>query len=369
MDTLNFAVIHSLQKDANTLSATTRLATGLLNVAQAEVVDLATQLARLVGKAGSTVYWGQFGSNNREGQFPSAVETLTADLSSEAFLRSTEIAMAELQTAAARELLSTGGHVCFLAYEAGGKSFLLVAMIKERGALTLDENLVPTGIKEIDLSKLHQAARVNLDRYAENLQRVEDDGAADASDERTYLCFVNRSGKADVAKYFINALGCEEGVSSARASRAAVDGVVQYFKARAETKAVATKVRRAVIDYMHGFPDNAEIELEGIARVAELALGPTLQSHASDLVPFLNGDDWRLPERFAVSAKYVKSVTRIVAKSTHDQWQMSFDDSALGESNAPLIYDRSDRTLKITDLPEATVARIEDTLANRAGPG
>lgn len=44
-------------------------------------------------------------------------------------------------------------------------SFLPVAMVKERGGMVLSADLEPTEITEIDLSKLHQAARVNLDRY------------------------------------------------------------------------------------------------------------------------------------------------------------------------------------------------------------
>src|SRR3546814_20784090 len=76
-----------------------------------------------------------------------------------------KVAMEELRGKASQESFATGGHVCFFVYRIRTSSFLLVAMVKERGGMVLSAALEPTEITEIDLSKLHQAARVNLDRY------------------------------------------------------------------------------------------------------------------------------------------------------------------------------------------------------------
>src|SRR3546814_20818942 len=82
-----------------------------------------------------------------------------------------KVAMEELRGKASQESFATGGHVCFFVYRIRTSSFLLVAMVKERGGMVLSAALEPTEITEIDLSKLHQAARVNLDRYGAFLDR------------------------------------------------------------------------------------------------------------------------------------------------------------------------------------------------------
>ena len=363
MDRLNFAVIHSLEKEAQSNVAQIRHAPAPLDVSIPQVVSLAEQLSRLVGRDGSTVFWGQFGANNREGQFPGSVENLTASIDLATFLTVSEVAMAELVAAARNERLSTGGFVCFVVYEVGGSQFLLVAMIKERGALTLSPDMVPTEIRELDLSKLHQAARVNLGRYEEFLSRGLD--AVDAEDaERTYLCFVNKGARNEVAKYFIEALGCEKGVSSTRATRSAVDAVKKFATSKPEIKAHARKVRRAVIDHMAALPEGATMTVATLVSVVRVALGDEFSEHIEDLSTYLNGDDAQVPDSFVVSAQYIKSVTRITAQA--DGWKLSFEDTEISETEGPLIYDRANKSLRIRRLPDETVKKIETTLSQRA---
>lgn len=253
--------------------------------------------------------------------------------------------------------------MCFVVYEVGGSQFLLVAMIKERGALTLSPDMVPTEIREIDLSKLHQAARVNLGRYEEFLSRGPD--AVDAEDvERTYLCFVNKGLRNEVAKYFIEALGCEKGVSSTRATRSAVDAVKKFVSSKPEIRAHARKVRRAVIDHMAALPDGATMTVGTLVSVVRVTLGDDHSEHLEELSTYLNGEAAQVPHSFVVSAQYIKSVTRITAQA--DGWKLSFEDTEISETEGPLIYNRGEKSLRIRRLPDETIRKIEATLDQRA---
>jgi len=370
MDQLKFAIIHSLDKEANSNVATMRLAQTTLDVSSATVVSLAEQLSKLVGKDGSSVFWGQFGNDNRQGKFPGAVKPLAEEETLDAFVTASHEAMSELQRKAKDENFATGGYVCFLVYVSQGSTFLLVAMIKERGALTLTADLVPTEIKEIDLSKLHQAARVNLDRYAQALQASEPaDEAPPAEDdgealEKTYLCFINRkSQKADVASYFVEALGCEKGVSSGRTTKALIHAVRAFVRTNSETKDLAKAVRRAVIDYLHAQPDGATIALTSVVNVVRHALGPELARCAEGLAEYLQGDDIQIPAEFSVSASALDAMTRI--RATTALWNLSFDDAALGLQDSEIVYNPETHTLLFTKLPEDTVRRVEAALAER----
>jgi len=361
MDRLKFAVIHSLDKEAQTSTASVRHAQNLLNIELPQVVSLADQLARLVGKDGNNVFYGQFGSNNREGRFPAQVELLAAGLDAETFMQLSRVAMAELEVAARLETLSTGGYVCFVLYEVNDVNFLLVAMIKEKGALSLTENLVPTETKQIDLSKLHQAARVNLARFSHFLERGEEPSD---EEERTYLCFINKKQRQDIAKYFTDALGCVQGISSSRATKAAIEAVRRFAMSKPELKAVAKTLRRAVVDHMHTLPDGSVMTVATIVSVVRVAAGEQLVEHVADLGEYLNSEEVRVPESFTIDSKYVKSATRISAHA--DGWKLSFDDTELSESNAPIVYLRDERAVKVR-LPSDTIARIEETLRLRQG--
>src|SRR3546814_927330 len=241
MDELKFAIIHSLDKTEGALSASVRTRDSVLDIQKPVIEDLAEKLAKLVGKDGSSVYWGQFGTGRREGLFPSHVQPLISDCTEAAFIAMSKVAMEELRGKASQESFATGGHVCFFVYRIRTSSFLLVAMVKERGGMVLSAALEPTEITEIDLSKLHQAARVNLDRYgaflapangkAISTQHTSEDGT-----EKTYLCFINRKSQSDVAEYFVEALGCEKGVASGRTTKAVVTEIRNYVKSVPEIK-------------------------------------------------------------------------------------------------------------------------------------
>ena len=93
-------------------------------------------------------------------------------------------------------IFANGGYALFLRYEQDGVEFLLIAMLKLKAGAGIDEetlSLQPT--LNIDLKLLHEAARVNLTRLANNTQ--------------PYLTFVKGKAKqGDITEYFRKALAC-----------------------------------------------------------------------------------------------------------------------------------------------------------------
>lgn len=369
MEELTFAIIHSLEKSKGTLSATVRTRDSVLDIQKPVIKDLAETLAKLVGKDGSSVYWGQFGTNRREGLFPSHVQPLISDSTEAAFITMSKVAMEELRAKASEEGFATGGHVCFFLYRIQTSSFLLVAMVKERGGMVLSADLEPTEITEIDLSKLHQAARVNLDRYGAFLELADGQSIpapddSEDSTEKTYLCFINRKSQSDVAEYFVEALGCEKGVASGRTTKAVVTEIRKYVRSIPEIKEKAPAVRLAVIEHLQGQEDGAMVSLDKVVAVARHAVGVDLERYVDGLKDHLNSEVVQIPDEFPVSAIALRSYTRISGKAS--RWQFSFENSALGEQDAEIIYDATEKSLKLTQLPPSMIAKVEETLAARA---
>lgn len=369
MDELQFAIIHSLDKAAGSAAASIRTRDSVLDIDKPAVRSLAEQLAKLVGKDGSSVFWGQFGTNRREGLFPSSVQSLLGGCTEEAFIASSHVAMRELESKACEENFATGGHICFIAYRIQATDFLLVAMIKERSGMVLSADLEPTQITEIDLSKLHQAARVNLDRYRSVLAQASGespvaDDQPEAAEEKTYLCFVNRKSQSDVADYFVEALGCEKGVASGRATKAVVSEVYRFVKSVAEIRDKASAARMAVIDYMCEQGDGTLVTLDTIAAVVRHTVGVDYERHVDGLKDHLNSDGVQIPDEFPLSAKVLRSYTRIVGKGP--RWQLSFENGALGVGEGEIIYNPQEQSVTVTHLPQGMVRQIEAALAARA---
>lgn len=362
MDVLKHAVIHSFKKESGANPAVTKMATELLDTENATVIDLATQLAQLLGKSDNTVLYGQFSSGHREGMFPTAVQSLTGNSSSEeVFNELTRVAMKELAATAEKKNFATGGYICFIHFQNAGREFLLVAMVKERGAFSVNEKLVPTAITQIDLSKLHQAARINLSSFAEVATATNSED--EESDDKTYLCFI-RSGASDVADYFQDALGCVPGIGSARATRAVIREVRKYVANRPAIKEYASDARRSVVDYLHSLVDGTTVHLDNIVDAVRKSLPVSLASEVGALKDHLNSEKVKIPSHFSVHSPTVNAVTRIKAKG--DNWQLTFDDLALGERDAPITYDWSTQRLTINKLDKDAVERIESTLRDRS---
>lgn len=367
MDILTHTVIHSLDRAPGAVDFSISCREQLLDCQKPAVDFLARQLIALVGKDGSSVTWGQFREDRREGPFPSSVQALLPSIDDESFMSMSVVAMQELMVAAQSRNFATGGYVCFVAYEVQGRAFLLVAIIKERGAVMLSADFEPTEIQEIDLSKLHQAARINLARYAEHLQSSGGpDDADEASVEKTYLSFVNRRSRDEVASYFIDALGCQKGLSAGRATKAVVKAVFDFVKSVPELRNLAASAKAAVVDHMADQPDGANITLDRIVEVVRQRVGSEgveLCDHLTGMKEALNGEQFQIPDEFTLSAKSLVPYSRIKAKT--DSWQVQFENGSLGTQDAEVIYDRATRSLRFTRLPPELVKKVEEALAAR----
>lgn len=409
MDVLKGAVIHSLDKKAHVSSASIRWARNVLNPADDMVLKLAEQLADLVGKDGNSVLWGQFQRASRQGDFPGAVSGLIDPSDSTTLMGLSKVTMVELRDQAKVKPGATGGHIFFGHFESRGTEYLLVAMIKQKGAITLTRDMRPTAIKEIDMSKLHQAARINLVRYQEHLaaeaaaaaakaeaeaedstalalsseaaadvspqapeteaveNASEDTGsgaAMDGSIEKSYLCFVNRKGREEVADYFIDALGCQKGTSSSQMTTGLLRSLREFVRSKPAIASAQTEIKQGVVDYMQSLPEeNGVVRLDEVVQAAKSKVAPQLHAEFDDLKSFLNSEAHSIQDEFVLSRTALKAHVRINAKKSN--WGLWFETSAVGIANSELLYNVDRKTLTLTSLPPGAIESIEQTLRAR----
>ena len=341
---LNHAVVHELVKEVGTPETRVDLAKDLLNAEGQVVIDLVDQIVGLIGRRENVAHFGVFRNDPERTRIPDKVTSYCLNAKSAAdtrFLELTNDCMAALRDRARAQNLATGGYLLFADYTSTSR-FLLVAMIKQRSGITM-EGLVPTNITELDLSKLHQVARVSFDR----LRQYED---AVQKQDMTYLTFVSPQGSRQAAGYFVTALGCEPGTPAAIATRAAIVAMGKFFDAHAPIQPRGYEARVELLGFFQSKADNNE--RVGLYEIVELARRyfPSVEAdHLSDeFHAHLQGEDHRIPAEFPVSKSAVNRFTRFTYRSS--QLKVEIDKAAVTrEDSGPIYFDEANRRLVISD--------------------
>ncbi|HWU44773.1 MAG TPA: nucleoid-associated protein [Bdellovibrio sp.] len=371
---LIYAVIHGFVKEAkSTVISDIVKKDVVLDRTLPAVVAVVKGVYGLLGKSGNSVSYGQFGDDMRQGPFPQQFKAYVdtpidkngkRKLSDEKrFLALSHTVVKELIEAAKDQPFATGGHILVAHYTSDNEPYMLIAMIKQQGGVTLDENYVPIEINEIDLKKVNQAARINIRRYLDVIDTP--DSKDEEAEDKTYLCFVVQQKTVKASDYFTKALGCTKGIAAAKATSNAIAGVEDFFRATDLLKKYRSRSRDAVATYLQSCLDqNISATLEGICHVAVAHVHPDDIESVAGLKDHLNGEKCKVPAAFAVHGATLRSKIRI--KVDNVQWSMQFEKQLLGVTEqAVFFYNEEEKTLTINSLPDDLVKRIETELKLR----
>ena len=344
---LNYAVVHNLVKEAGTNEARTVLATVLLRLDNAVVIDLVDDILELIGKRENMAYYGVFRDDAASTRIPSIVKSycMEAEPTPDDFLELTNDCMTALCDKARSQNWATGGYLLFADYTNKGRRFLLVAMIKQRSGITM-QGLVPTSITELDLRKLHQVARVAFDRL-----RQYDKASAEQQD-MTYIEFVSPKGNRQAAGYFIESLGCEPVTPAAAATKAVIAGTDNFFRTRESIQSGRYEARVGLIELLQRKADNKErVSLLEVVEVVRGHFPPEeadkADNLANELVMHLQKIH-RVPAEFPVPKAVVNRYTRFKYQSK--KLKVEIEKAAVTrEDGNPIYFDEERNRLVIWD--------------------
>lgn len=360
---INHVIIHKLNKERNEPIEPSTIRPAVLSASNESIVRVVESISELYGKKNNSAQYGVFINGEGSGNFPREFSHYTEDLSQESFMALAELAMGEIYGKAKDQPLSTGGFILFVDYfDHKNNRSLITAMVKQKaGFRIVDLNI--EDLEYIDLSGLHQAAKIGFDRF---------DAYQNASDidkqELNYLSFVSPKSNKSAAGYFISALGCQAGTPSAKATKFAASATGQFFKKHEELVSNANDVNRKVRDYLKEKMDSGSpaklSDIEDIAR----EFFPKGEEHeekaeyfANELYAHLNGEDVQLPNEFTVNkGAYNKSV---FVNYKSENLSISFEKDDLGiTSDAKIHFSEDENKLIIHELPEALIEQIKATL-------
>lgn len=340
------ATIHQLLKAVQTKGDTsvTRHLRGTTLPIDSTLEQVSVDLLSMYANRSNST--GTFGAVPTLYQFPVKLkEHLDGSLS---FYDFSVEALGLIEQEMSKSLLANGGFALFLRYSHNGNDFLLIAMLKLKAGAGINEetlDLEPT--LNIDLSLLHEAARINLTRLK--------------ADAEPYLTFIKGKAKAgDVTEYFRNALACINFTSSKHHTEQIIQAADDFVAARADLESDEARreerieMRARLFDC---FASNSkEIVLQTIA-------ASVMPSDPQNFIDFVK--DGSLSEKYQVSDvfqphKATYSGLRRIRGTIGKTVTLSFAVDDVRESR--VAYDSNSNSIILASPPEKLKQAILDNV-------
>lgn len=366
--TLRHAIIHELLKEQYMDIDDKKkynLRTKELDCNSPIVIKLSQELIQKYGKKYSIVTYGSFDTDKiRRGKFPDAFQKYHSlkRKTKQAFIDLSVLVMNELATKASEIKSSSGGYILFLDYSYNKNSYLVIAMIKQKDALTITDNLNLEELLSIDLSKIHQATRINCTHYSQAL--------ASKNDDDLYLSFVSSATDGNTSGYFITALGCQKNTTASKMTKNLIKSSVAFFKNDTEIKKYANDFKDELIKYLTYCCEEKQMAtLEQVISKARHILERSgfqnSNQKADDLLERLNSDSINISAAFNVNKNALNSIVKV--KLENDDYTINFTRKLLGTTEAHKIYfdEKKGKYGKlIFDLDEITNKNLKEILKN-----
>ncbi len=362
--TIHNVIVHELIKEQHKDLNPSNMRKSVLPNEDANVIKLVTGVLGAYGQKSNSAQYGCF-KTKKVSNFPNLYDDYhnLKDTTSECFIEFTNKTMGEIENTIldGKKTSASGGYILFVDVEnEHGRSFL-IAMLKNKPGLRLSENLSPEELDHIDLSRLHQAARISKQKYDDYCQ-------AEDKAQITYLSFVSPSSNQSTAGYFIEALGCSKGTASATSTKLIIQEVPSFFREDPELdKNNAKKVKADLMQYLNNCSEKGIrarlLEIEAIARKYFPNDKPEQADDlAAKLFYRLNGEKNGIPVEFSVNKSELKKAK--YHKLISNNWKLEVNKNSIGTNkDAEIRY--HDNCLTINNLSPELRNEIEENLREK----
>ena len=323
---------------------------------------MAESVINLFGTRNNTANYGIFDTNAEDRTFQVKFRNYfnLTTINEQDFIDLTKGAMESLYTKAENQSGASGGYILFIDYKKNNKRYLLVAMIKKKGGINLNDDLEPEETTQLDLDKLYQVARIDFEKYS-----LYQNATETRRMELNYLSFLSRKPSEGASGYFITALGCSSNIAPSKATDNLIKGSLSFFQSNDCLKNNIYNFRTRLLSFLNEKIRNKETaklsEIEQIAREFIPADNVEIADDiASQLMLHLN-EEYSVPSEFSVHSSTLTNYSQIRAKTTN--YDLKFEKRALGNGEQSMVYyDRESKKLVLSGLTDETIAQIESEL-------
>jgi nucleoid-associated protein len=238
--------------------------------------------------------------------------------------QATEVLKAELNKYAFNET----GYLVFCHYQYVATEYILIALINIKDHYSITSDLDLSSSRHLDISRMQLAAKIDLSAWDTQ------------PDDARYISFIKGRAGRKVADFFLDFLGCEEGIDPKQQSQVMLEAVEDYLSEQQFDKEEKDTLRKEVFDYCNdciASGEDANIE----------TLSDTLsKSGDTQFGDFYKDQDYALEESFPVDKKTVTSMVKF--SGLGGGVSIGFERKHLGER---VTYDAATDTLTIKGVP------------------
>ncbi|WP_324062539.1 nucleoid-associated protein [Aeromonas caviae] len=252
------------------------------------------------------------------------------------FIKFTTDATRQIGIKMQNQSFATGGFPLFLRYTNLGRDWLLIAMLKLKPGTGIDEDkLVLNKTLSFDIKQLHEAARIDIEKWK--------------SDEQPYLSFVKkRAGDDDVSKYFREALGCSEYTDSKKNTETVIEALEDYFEEKSVEQNVRIGIRQKLYEHCHTKREEGEpVNLQSLSAIL-------FDQEPEAFRDYVRDGDYHVSDSFDPHTSTYKKLMRI--SKTFGNIKIGF--SVQDVQRNIVDYDGKSDSLVIRNPPKALVEEI-----------
>ncbi|GIU08064.1 MULTISPECIES: nucleoid-associated protein YejK [unclassified Shewanella] len=331
------AIIHSISQDGEGQLSCRLRPQPLLNsqAVEAMLEELHQTYTTKAGKG-----FGHFGINGEDGEANTKFEeALTTYRSGElGFVEFSGIAGKLLQEELAKYDFSTGGFLLLSCYTSMTSDYLFVSLLNAKSSMTVLDDMELSQNTHLDLNNVQLAARIDLTEWQAD------------PESKKYISFIRGRAGRKVADFFLDFMGCVEGVNTKAQNKSLMNAVEDFVGNSELTKDERQQARERVFDYCtERCDEGASIQIKDLAD--ELA-----DQGMDSFYDFAQGGNYELEEEFPGDKPTLRQLKKF--SGTGGGVTLSFDGQHLGER---VIYDPVSDTIIIKGVP----ANLKDQLDRR----
>lgn len=350
---LKHLVVREIQKEEDQPAVISQVG-GLVNPQNPLAANMVESLSNALARR-ATLTHGSFNQENAQGYpFIKAFEDfLQSPQAPEHFLQLADCGIAQLAAALDNPSAhsATGGYLLFAHYQEERYEFLIVALVRNRSAITFNEELKPTQVNEVDLDKLHQAAKINITNFRKG--------------KESYLSFIGTKEKGDVTHYFSHAFGCTD-VTPSKKSTGDLIRAAKDFCTENGLYEQREQVVEDVVSYLsRQRADKQTANLPEVEQLFDQYIPPEqAETLSGTFGRFANGERYNVSHEFQPHTHTLTSLTKVKAKA--DNWQLDFSKKSLGPagSGKEIEFDSDKQALILRRLPTRIIEMIRRELSD-----
>jgi nucleoid-associated protein len=250
--------------------------------------------------------------------------------------------------------LEETGYFVICHYEYMGGRYLFVAVIPVTEHYSVDGELNISAAKHLDTTKLQLAARIDLFDY-QNANRDSDQENNQAS---RYISFIKGRAGRKVSDFFLDFLGCQEGLNAKEQTQTLVQAVEDYVAFNQLDPSEKQQTRKDLLNYCKEQKQSSQdVSIQEVGKVIESA------GAEQDFYQFCQTQSYPIEESFPHEQTVVNKITKYSGYG--NGISLSFERSHFGED---VVYNPHNDSITVYKVPpnlkEQLLALLETATPN-----